>query len=129
MYSLVQLVTLSTLKAGPVDMPLYWLGEIVEGFQKAPFVSAGRFQGQHGMLEGGWWIFMNVLDTSLFCFLCVVSCMVAVYPDKELEADSPLQPQKNAHATLVGLGITIRGFMLAGAGYWWYVQGLQEDLD
>jgi hypothetical protein len=51
-FLITHLVTLSILNAGPVDTPLYWLGEVMQGFQKEEFAGAGRFQAIQGKMEG-----------------------------------------------------------------------------
>ena len=51
-FLITHLVTLSILNAGPVDTPLYWLGEVVQGFQEEEFAGAGRVQAIQGKMEG-----------------------------------------------------------------------------
>jgi hypothetical protein len=90
-YATTHLVTLSVLKAGPVDTPLYWLGEVVQGFQEESFASAGRFQSYQGKIESGWWIFMNALDAGLFWFLFIAFCVMGVCPDRNPAATASPQ--------------------------------------
>ncbi|MCF7974912.1 MAG: hypothetical protein K9N55_13920 [Phycisphaerae bacterium] len=90
-YVVTHLVTLSILNAGPVDTPLYWLGEVVQGFQEEGFASAGRFQSYQGKIESGWWVFMNALDAGLFWFLFIAFCVMGVCPDRNPAATDASQ--------------------------------------
>lgn len=100
-YMASHLVALSILNAGPVDTPLYWLGEVIRGFQEERFVSTGRFQGYQGTIEGGWWIVMAIVDAGLFWFLFIVLCIVGVCPDRKVENDAPASTTENSPPDVV----------------------------
>ena len=149
-YVASHLVTVSLLNAGPVDTPLYWLGEVVRGFQEESFISTGRFQGYEGTLEGGWWIVMNVVDAGLFWFLFIVLCVVGVCPDRKTESDTSSGVVGNPPPDVVDWtqkrdvhGATIEsssrtaffstllvlvGGVVAGGVYWQFVNGAQPQM-
>lgn len=132
-YMIIHLVTLSILNAGPVDTPLYWLGEIMQGFQKEEFASSGRFQAIQGKMEGGWWVCMNILDAGLFWFLFIALCVVGVCPDaREDEADAIDEPNEateeailpsHSHIAFYGLLLVLAGISIAGGLYWQSISG------
>ncbi len=125
-FLITHLVTLSILNAGPVDTPLYWLGEVIQGFQQEEFASAGYLQAIQGKMEGPWWIGMNLLDAWLFWFLFIALCVVGVCPDKtEDEADSVERPEEqgavlpsHSNAAFYALLLVIAGLAVAGGVYW-----------
>jgi hypothetical protein len=144
-YSVMHLVALSMLKAGPVDTPLYWIEEVMQGFQGEEFLSSGRFQVHEGKIEGGWWIFMNLLDAGLFWFLFIAFCVVGVCPDKaeeqedsssteedlvspetnsvdeDEEAVAMLQPCSNV--AFYAMLSVLAGVLICGGLYWKMVNG------
>ena len=149
-YVASHLVALSWLKAGPVDTPLYWLGEVVRGFQEESFVSTGRFQGYQGKIEGGWWIVMTVVDAGLFWFLFIVLCVVGVCPDRKIESDAssgavenPPQDivdwtqKRDANGALIEAKsrtaffatlFVLAGLSVAGGFYWQFANGAQPEM-
>ncbi|MBN2314575.1 MAG: hypothetical protein JXM79_11645 [Sedimentisphaerales bacterium] len=149
-YLAAHLVALSWLKAGPVDTPLYWLGEVVRGFHEEHFVSTGRFQGYQGKIEGGWWVVMTVVDAGLFWFLFIALCVVGVCPDRKAENNAPSGAVENpppdvvdwtqehdANGALIepksrtaffSMLFVIVGLAVSGGLYWQFADGAQPEM-
>lgn len=129
-YLITHLVCLSALNAGPADTPLYWLEEVMQGFQQEEFSSAGRFEAVQGKMEGRWWVFMNVLDAGLFWFLFLGLCVAGLSPGRDDAVDagqdelSPVVASSNA--AFWGMCLVLVAFAAAGGLYWFLARGPQQ---
>jgi hypothetical protein len=133
-YSFSGLLVLSILNAGPIDPPLYWLGEVLDGFRQEEFVGTGHVQAYHGEITGAWWVFLNLVDAGLFGFLFIALCRVGLAPDKdensgteenEIMGSSLVKPEPGSHAAFHAM-FALLGLLLAAVCLNWALERSME---
>ncbi len=82
------LAVTSFVHAGPIDPPLYWLGEVVDGSLKEPFLAIKRGGSAAGEVEGGWWVAFTLVDTALLAFAHLAGTVMALSGTAALEPDA-----------------------------------------
>lgn len=105
------LAVTSLVHAGPIDPPLYWLGEVVDGFLKEPFLSIKRGGSASGEVDGGWWVAFTVVDSALLAFTHLAGCVMALSGTAALEPDPPAAgvagPVRTARNGALGLIVLV----------------------
>jgi hypothetical protein len=104
-FIVAHLIAASAAHAGPIDAPLYWLGEVADGSLREPFLSVKRGGSASGVVTGGWWIAFTILDVALLAFTHIAGSVMALSGGAALEPDetAPVGTARNACLAVVAL--------------------------
>jgi hypothetical protein len=100
-------VATSLAHAGPIDTPLYWLTEVVNGLQREPFLSITRTGAATGALEGGWWIAFATLDAALLMFLFTAISVIGSGGGADAPAGFAASPSTSARSGALGVVVLL----------------------
>jgi len=122
-FTTANLVAASAAHAGPIDTPLYWLTEVVDGFVREPFLSVTRTWSASGAMTGTWWIIFTVVDAALLLFL-FVGGSAAGLGDAERPA-APESPARTSSARNAAVAVAV--LIAAGAALYAYAPWRQQE--
>jgi hypothetical protein len=122
-FTTADLVATSAAHAGPIDTPLYWLTEVVDGFVREPFLSVTHTGSASGAMTGTWWIIFTVVDAALLLFLFVGGSAAGLGGAKRPAAPEALARTASARNAAVAVAVLIA----AGGALYAYAPWRQQE--